>query len=40
MIKHIKTLKLSVKDKHAKRLSQWAFEVNQVWNAANAMSAE
>ena len=36
----IKTLKLRVKDKHSKVLSQWAFEVNQVWNAANALSAE
>lgn len=40
MIKHIKTLQLRVKDKHSKLLSQWAFEVNQVWNAANALSAE
>ena len=40
MIKNIKTLKLRVKDKHSKLLSQWAFEVNQVWNAANALSAE
>ena len=40
MTKHIKTLKLRVKDKHASVLSQWAFEVNQVWNAANALSAE
>ncbi len=36
----IKTLKLRVKDKHTKLLSQWAFDVNQVWNAANALSAE
>ena len=40
MITNIKTLKLRVKDKHAKQLTQWAFEVNQVWNAANAISAE
>lgn len=40
MDKHIKTLQLRVKDKHAKQLTQWAFEVNQVWNAANALSAE
>ena len=40
MTKRIKTLKLRVKDKHASVLSQWAFEVNQVWNAANALSAE
>jgi len=36
----IRTLRLRVKDKHAKVLSQWAFEVNQVWNAANALTAE
>jgi len=36
----IKTLKVRIKDKHANVLSQWAFEVNQVWNAANAISAE
>ena len=35
-----KTLKVRVKDKHAKVLSQWAFDVNQVWNAANELSAE
>ena len=35
-----KTLKVRVKDKHAGVLSRWAFEVNQVWNAANAISAE
>ena len=40
MDNNIKTLQLRVKDKHAKQLSQWAFEVNQVWNAANALSAE
>lgn len=40
MIKNIKTLRLRVKDKHAKVLNQWAFEVNQVWNAANSISAE
>jgi len=37
---HIRTLRLRVKDKHSKQLSQWAYEVNQVWNAANASSAE
>ncbi|MDX8380071.1 MAG: hypothetical protein R8K48_08555, partial [Gallionella sp.] len=37
---HTKTLKVRIKDKHAKVLSQWAFEVNQVWNAANAISAD
>jgi len=40
MKKIIKTLKVRIKDKHTKVLSQWAFEVNQVWNAANALSAE
>src|SRR5665647_3516850 len=35
-----KTLKIRVKDKHAGVLSKWAFEVNQVWNAANELSAE
>ena len=40
MTTHIKTLQLRVKDKHSKLLSQWAFEVNQVWNAANELSAE
>ncbi|MDP3086764.1 MAG: transposase [Methylotenera sp.] len=40
MATQLKTLKLRVKDKHAKLLNQWAFEVNQVWNAANALSAE
>jgi putative transposase len=36
----IKTLRLRIKDNHSKQLNQWAFEVNQVWNAANALSAE
>jgi len=36
---HTKTLKVRIKDKHSKVLSQWSFEVNQVWNAANAISA-
>jgi len=35
-----KTLKVRIRDKHANVLSQWAFEVNQVWNAANEISAE
>jgi len=34
------TLRVRVKDKHAKMLSQWAFEVNQVWNAANELTEE
>lgn len=37
---YIKTLKVRVKDKHAGVLSKMAFDVNQVWNAANAISAE
>lgn len=41
MVKTItKTIRFRVKDKHKAVLSQWAFEVNQVWNAANALSAE
>lgn len=36
----IKTLKVRVRDKHAKVLSQMAFECNQVWNNANAITAE
>lgn len=36
----IKTLKVRVRDKHAKLLSKMAFEVNQVWNNANAYTAE
>ncbi|MDD4978764.1 MAG: transposase [Gallionella sp.] len=39
MALHTKTLKLRIKDKHSKVLSQWAFEVNQVWNSANELSA-
>ena len=35
-----KTLRVRIKDKHASQLRQWAFEVNQVWNAANELSAE
>lgn len=37
---NIKTLKVRVRDKHAKLLSRMAFESNQVWNAANECSAE
>ena len=36
----LKTLKVRVKDKHAPVLKQWAFECNQVWNEANAITAE
>ena len=35
-----KTLRVRIKDKHAKVLSRMAFEVNQVWNAANELTAE
>ena len=36
----LKTLKVRVKDKHAPLLKQWAFECNQVWNEANAITTE
>ncbi len=36
----IKTLRVRVRDKHAVVLNRMAFEVNQVWNAANALSDE
>jgi len=36
----IKTLKVRIKDKHADVLNRMAFECNQVWNAANATSAD
>lgn len=36
----IKTLSVRVRDKHAKRLKQMAFESNQVWNAVNAFTDE
>jgi len=35
-----KTVSVRVRDKHAPLLRQMAFEVNQIWNAANAESAE
>lgn len=35
-----KTISVRVKDRHAKVLSKMAFDCNQVWNAANALSAE
>jgi len=35
-----KTISVRVKDKHAKVLSQMAFDCNQVWNAANELSAD
>lgn len=40
MDKITKTLKVRVRDKHTKVLSQWAFECNQVWNNANAITSE
>jgi IS605 OrfB family transposase len=40
MPKVTKTLQIRIKDKHSKVLSQWAFEVNQVWNATNELTAE
>ena len=36
----LKTLKVRIRDKHAPVLKQWAFECNQVWNEANAITAE
>ncbi len=36
----IKTLSVRVRDKHASVLNRMAFDVNQVWNAANGDSAE
>lgn len=35
-----KTLKVRIRDRHAAVLKRMAFDVNQVWNAANATSAE
>lgn len=37
---YLKTLKVRVKDKHKPILEQMAFEVNQVWNAANEITAD
>ncbi|QTR45939.1 transposase [Thiothrix litoralis] len=36
----LKTLSVRVRDKHAAILSRMAFEANQVWNAANAETAD
>lgn len=36
---NLKTLKVRVKDKHKPVLERMAFEVNQVWNAANEITA-
>lgn len=35
---YTKTLKLRIRDKHAKLLNLWAFSVNQVWNYCNEIS--
>lgn len=35
---HTKTLRVRIKDKHAKLLSAWAYSVNQVWNYCNELS--
>ena len=40
MEQQTKTLSVRIRDQHAQMLRQLAFEVNQVWNAANAESAE
>ncbi len=37
---HTKTLRVRVKDKHANVLSGMAYEVNQVWNAANEITRD
>ncbi len=37
---HTETLRVRVKDKHANVLSGMAFEVNQVWNAANEITRD
>ncbi|WP_238985465.1 hypothetical protein [Nitrosococcus halophilus] len=37
---NIKALKVRVKDKHKPVLERMAFEVNQVWNAANEITAD
>jgi putative transposase len=36
----IKTLSVRVRDKHASVLNRMAFDINQVWNAVNADTAE
>lgn len=36
----LKTLKVRIRDKHAAVLRQWAYECNQVWNEANAITAD
>ncbi len=37
---HTRTLRVRVKDKHASVLSGMAYEVNQVWNAANEITRD
>lgn len=36
----ISTLKFKIKDKYARGFSQRVYEVNQVWNTANALTSE
>jgi IS605 OrfB family transposase len=36
--RHTKTLKVRIRDKHAKVLRDWAWAVNQVWNYCNELS--
>lgn len=35
---HTKTLKVRIRDKHAKVLREWAWAINQVWNYCNELS--
>ncbi len=37
---YLKTLKVRINDKHKPILERMAFEVNQVWNAANEITAD
>ena len=36
---NLKTLKVRIRDKHKPILERMAFEVNQVWNTANEITA-
>ena len=36
----VRTLRLRIKDKHAKFLGALAYDVNQVWNFCNELSAK
>ncbi|QEW05271.1 hypothetical protein [Nitrincola iocasae] len=38
-IRHIKTLKVRVRDKHVSVLNAWAFAVNQVWSCCSDLSS-